>query len=789
MRTIHCLVTFFGFGIFVSLTIPALAEPGELAKQLRELSAAVQLDEDGDALRSMLREHIRGRLRQASRASTSEWREIENLDDWKRFRDEKVAALRASLGRYPQPPDDLRPHVTRKIEGDGLVIENVVFQSRPGIWVTANLYSPAEPRESMPGILICHSHHRPKTHGELQDMGMTWARAGCVVLVMDQLGHGERRQHPFASAADYEGEFRVSRQDYYFRYDNGMQLHLAGDSLIGWMAWDLSRGVDLLLSRKGVDPKRIILLGAVAGGGDPAAVAAAVDERIRGAVPFNFGGPQPETKFPLPEDPEDAFNYTGSGSWESTRNLRLSARHGFVPWVIVAATAPRYLIYAHEFSWDREHDPVWDRLQQIYRTYAERERLSYTHGFGTLRGTNPRGSHCTHIGRVHRKMIHPAFERWFDIEMSEEKEYSNRLDDELLLAWTPELAQKLKPRKLADALPELACERLNEARSARRGKPLEEQRAHLRRELSRVLGPIAPPEGVTVRGEQTGKIEDSGRRLVRFVLQSEPGIVVPGLLLLPGGEKPPAGTVIGVAQSGKAAFLQDRSEAIATLLEKNIAVCLPDLRGTEDTAPDGGRGRYSSATALSSSELMLGGTVVGGKLRDLRTVIRYLQAQEDLAQGKLGIWGESFAPANAPGTDFKVPRRIGGRPRQSEPLGGMLALLAALYEDEVDAVFVHRGLSSFASTLSAWQMFIPHDVIVPELLTVGDLADVAAALAPRPLMLSRLVDERNAAESEKLLEKEYALARRAYRAAGEEKKIELAERAVSPADWLAERLR
>ena len=35
----------------------------------------------------------------------------------------------------------------------------------------------------MPGLLIVHSHHRDKTHGELQDMGMTWARAGCLVLV------------------------------------------------------------------------------------------------------------------------------------------------------------------------------------------------------------------------------------------------------------------------------------------------------------------------------------------------------------------------------------------------------------------------------------------------------------------------------------------------------------------------------------------------------------------------------------------------------------------------------
>ena len=82
-------------------------------------------------------------------------------------------------------------------------------------------------------------------------------------------------------------------------------------------------------------------MGAVAGGGDPAAVTAAIDPRVKAAVPFNFGGPQPETVYPLPDDAERSFNYIGEGSWESTRNLRLSARDGFLPWVIVGAASPR----------------------------------------------------------------------------------------------------------------------------------------------------------------------------------------------------------------------------------------------------------------------------------------------------------------------------------------------------------------------------------------------------------------------------------------------------------------
>ena len=42
---------------------------------------------------------------------------------------------------------------------------------------------------------------------------------------------------------------------------------------------------------------------------------AALDPRIQCLVPFNFGGPQPESRFPLPEDAEWSFNYMGGGSW------------------------------------------------------------------------------------------------------------------------------------------------------------------------------------------------------------------------------------------------------------------------------------------------------------------------------------------------------------------------------------------------------------------------------------------------------------------------------------------
>ena len=203
----------------------AAAADADLATRLRELRSSVVSPESELAARlpQMLADDVRARIASANRRSSTTWAGIRSRAQWERFRDARIEALRRSLGRSPAIAEPLKTQTTGTFVGDGFRIENLVFGRRPGLMVTANLYEPIQPVNSMPGILICHSHHNPKTQGELQDMGMTWARQGCLVLVMDQLGHGERRQHPFRSERDYSGEFRLGRQDYYFRYNTGIQ--------------------------------------------------------------------------------------------------------------------------------------------------------------------------------------------------------------------------------------------------------------------------------------------------------------------------------------------------------------------------------------------------------------------------------------------------------------------------------------------------------------------------------------------------------------------------------------
>jgi cephalosporin-C deacetylase-like acetyl esterase len=762
----------------------------DLATRLRELDARV-FPADGDEAKQlprMLAKDARDGMRQANERETKAWRAIDTRVDWERFRDARLQALRKSLGTFPAAPKDLHVRVVDELKGDGYRVKNLAFESRPGLIVTANLYLPADAPKSAAGILICHSHHAPKTEGELQDLGMTWARSGCVVLVMDQLGHGERRQHPFLDAKSYPYRFRVGRQDYYFRYNVANQLHLIGDSLMGWMVWDLMRGVDILLAESGVDKDKIVLLGSVAGGGDPAAVTAALDSRIAAVVPFNFGGPQPETTYPLPGDAEDAFNYAGGGSWESTRNLRCSARDGFLPWVIVGAAAPRGLVYAHEFSWDRDHDPVWARLLKIYGFYDARDRLAAAPGRGRLGGKED-STECNNIGPEHRKLIYPLLKSWFELPPPAE-EYRQRRSVKELTCLTPEVVSALKPRQVW----EIAGDRADEL-TATVGRRLADEKPEARRRWlqkawAKLLGEVEPKKEAKATVVESGRV--GGIVVERIRIQVEPRIVVPMLVLLPAHEQDKRlPVVVGVAQAAKNGFLTNRSAALAALLNGGTAVCLPDLRGTGETKPGDDRGRTSEATAISSTELMLGRTLLGDRLRDLRAVLAYLRNRDDLDSGRVALWGESFASVNPNDREVRVPLDAEDQPNLAEPLGGSVVLFAALFEEDIRAVYARGGLTGYRSLLESPFFYVPHDALVPGALTAGDLADVAGALAPRPLKLDGLVDGLNRRVSKDALRRTYEPARAAYRLATLPDRLSLASNAAAESDvavWMLEQV-
>jgi hypothetical protein len=339
----------------------------------------------------------------------------------------------------------------------------------------------------------------------------------------------------------------------------------------------------------------------------------------------------------------------------------------------------------------------------VFALYGAPENLEETHGFGAFPGPGE----CNNIGPTQRRNMYPELNRWFGIPTPREEPEDRRPESELA-SLTPSVAAELHMRPIHELAGEVAAEKL---------------------------------------------------RAARVTLEVEPGIVVPVLLLRPaesGGRRLPV--VVAISQGGKERLLDAGGGDIETLLDGGAAVCLPDVRGTGETSPDPRRGLSGEEDSAAATEFMLGNTLLGARLKDLRTVIAWLHSRSDLDTRRLAIWGDTYAPANPARLllDEMPGWQIGPViQRQAEPLGGLLALLGALYEDDVRTVALKGGLVSYLSVLADNFAYVPNDVIVPGILEAGDLSDVAGALASRPLRLEGLVNGRNQAVPESDLRREF----------------------------------
>lgn len=201
--------------------------------------------------------------------------DVRTLEEWNAQRDTYRKQLFEMLGLDPLPErTPLNPVVTGTVEHEAFTVEKLHFQSRPGLYVTGNLYVPRQREGKLPAILYVCGHGRVVKDGvsygnktSYQHHGAWFARNGYVCLVIDtiQLGELEGIHH---------GTYRY-----------GMWWwHSRGYTPAGVEAWNCIRALDYLQSRPEVDPERIGVTGR-SGGGAYSWWIAALDERIKAAVP------------------------------------------------------------------------------------------------------------------------------------------------------------------------------------------------------------------------------------------------------------------------------------------------------------------------------------------------------------------------------------------------------------------------------------------------------------------------------------------------------------------------
>jgi cephalosporin-C deacetylase-like acetyl esterase len=275
------------------------------------------------------------------------------LAEWQKRRPQLKQQYFEMLGLWPLPEKTpLKATITGTVERGNVVIEKLHYQSRPGLYVTANLYRPRASRErkrpeKRPAVLYVCGHSGRGRDGNktaFQDHGMWFAQNGYVCLIVDTLQLGE-------IAGVHHGTYSKGRWWWQAR----------GYTPAGVECWNGVRGIDYLVSRPDVDPERIAVTG-ISGGGAATVWIAAADERVKCAVPVSgMSDLESYVKHKVINGHCDCMFLVNTYAWEWT--------------TIAALIAPRPLLFANS-----DNDPIFPmdgnrriiaRLRKVYEMYGK----------------------------------------------------------------------------------------------------------------------------------------------------------------------------------------------------------------------------------------------------------------------------------------------------------------------------------------------------------------------------------------------------------------------------------
>lgn len=204
---------------------------------------------------------------------------IKTKEDFLKYQESSKKAFLKSMGKIPYDNKlPLNAEVVKSEVYDGLRIENVLFQSRKNVYVTATFYVPENAKEKLPGILMqCGHAGEGRLFYGYRRVCTTIAKSGLCVLAIDPMGQGERQSYPelFTHSPTKEHQYC------------GDQCLLAGSVLTKYFIADAMRGIDYLQSRAEVDADKIGATGS-SGGGTMTSVMGVVDDRIKAAAPGTF---------------------------------------------------------------------------------------------------------------------------------------------------------------------------------------------------------------------------------------------------------------------------------------------------------------------------------------------------------------------------------------------------------------------------------------------------------------------------------------------------------------------
>jgi hypothetical protein len=629
---------------------------------------------------------------------------INSLSGWKDRQAVIMEKLTESIGPFPER-NNLNARTTGVVEKEDYRIEHIVYESQPGFYVTSSLYIPEDAgKKRLPAIIYCSGHtaegYRSRVY---QHKIINLVKKGFIVLAFDPVGQGERLEYYDRSTGRSAIGGPTSEHSY-----PGAQAFITGSSQIKHMVWDGIRAVDLLLSRKEVDPDRIGITGR-SGGGTQAAFISALDDRIYAAAPEAY-----ITSFKRLLE--------SIGPQDAEQNPYRGIQHGLdhADLLIVRAPRPALVISTiNDFFSIQGARETFREARDVYEAYGKPGNIGMAEDLEGHATTVKNREAMYAFFRQH--LDNPGSHLDIDVDIPDQAELRVAPTGQVSTSYESETVFSLNLnyfRQFQQHLPGLADE-----------SHLEKNLIRSAKKLSGYRDPGIPDIPV-----YTGRVERDGYIIEKYFIRGEGNYVIPFVLMVP--DNPGKRSVIYLDPEGKAAGA-DPGGTAEWFLNKGLTVLVPDLIGTGETGPGSFRGdSYIDGISYNVwfTSVLTGQSITGIRAADVVRLSRMLRDHFDMK--------EILAIARAEMT--------------SE------LLHAAAFDPLISRVALLDPLTSYGSLVSAkyYQARFIHGA-VPGMLRHYDLPMLAASLAPRKLLMSDPVDGEGNSHGQNI-ERDLSVIRSAY---------------------------
>jgi len=625
---------------------------------------------------NMLPAYLNRRVHALLDARSAEVARLSSLDDVARRRAQIRERILRSLGGLPQRTP-LNARTVATLDRDGYRVEKVVFESQPRFYVVANLYLPKTGKPPYPAVLFPLGHEQgAKAHDAWQHVLITVARRGYVALAWDPIGQGERVQMFDPDL----GESKVIRSTTEHTM-TGIQVLLTGDSLARYTIWDGMRALDYLLSRPEVDAKRVAATGN-SGGGTHTAYLAALDDRIQVAAPSCYITSWRRLVETIgPQDAEQCMPpFLADGLDHPDFILAFAPK----PYLMLSAIRDFFSITGAR-----------DTYAEVRRVYSA---LGADDKIGMFEHDDGHG-----YSKPRREAAYRFLSRWLKGVEDDTPEGPVTPDSETALQVTA--TGQVSTSLGGETVHSLNVQRANGLRP--RPNPRE-----LPGRVRSLLG-FEPQRGpVPVR--PFGVERHTGYRMEKLLYEPEPGIFIPSLLYLPeaAGRSPAVLYVHGRGKSADAAGAE-------SLVKAGYVVLAADLRGMGETRHSTGASGSDFPRLFGDYHSAMKALLIGKPLVAMRA--------EDIARGVDLL-------AARPEVD---PERIYGLGRES---AAVPLLHAAVLDPRLKKLAFDGMLGSYQSVVTGRLHRNIFENVVQGALKAYDLPDLAAALAPRQVVVANAAD-------------------------------------------------